>query len=170
MGQIVHHHQNITSLGRKTLGNRHCGIRRDINQPRRILVACGNDDGFIHHAAFTDGADYLGHRITSLANGTIDADHAGVPLVQDRIDCDRGLARLPVADDQFALSQPHGYGSIDRFQPGRKRPHNSAAVQDFRRLSFDRVQDGRIDRSLPVIAGVPVHRQRDPGAQALRVR
>lgn len=70
---------------------------------RSIPPAC---DGVIHRAFFTQRGDHFGHVGRALANGTIHAQHILVALIEYRIDRDRGLAGLPVADDQFALAAP----------------------------------------------------------------
>ena len=41
-----------------------------------------------------------------LADRDVNAEHAQALLIDDRIDCNRGLPRLPVADDQLALATP----------------------------------------------------------------
>ena len=62
-----------------------------------------------------------GHGGGALADRAIDAQNILAALVQDGVDRDRGLAGLPVAQDQFALAAPDRNQRVDDLQPGLQR-------------------------------------------------
>src|SRR5699024_805378 len=80
-----------------------------------------------------------------LADGDVDAAHllvgiAGGPvllLVQDRVDPDRGLAGLAVADDQLALAAADRGHRVDGLQSGLHRLLDRLALHDARRLQVE---------------------------------
>ncbi len=71
-------------------------------------------------------------------------------LVDDRIDDDRGLAGLAVADDQLALAAADGDQCVDRLEPGLHRLVHRLARDDAGRLDFHAAALGGVDRSLAV--------------------
>ena len=75
------------------------------------FTGCGRYDNGVFHCAigFQFGHDF-GHCRSLLSNGDIDALYVAVFLVDDGIDANRRFARLPVADDQFALPPPDWHG------------------------------------------------------------
>ncbi len=48
-----------------------------------------------------------------LADGAVDAHDVLVALIENRIECDGSLARLPVAQDQFPLTTANRNHRID---------------------------------------------------------
>jgi hypothetical protein len=69
--------------------------------------------------------------------GAIDAQDIPAALVEDRVDRDGGLARLPVTENQLALAAPDGNERIDHLQAGLKRHGDRRAVHDGRGGAFD---------------------------------
>jgi hypothetical protein len=51
-------------------------------------------------------------------------------LVEDRVDRDRGLAGLAVADDQLTLAAADRHHAVDRLQAGLHRLANRLAIGD----------------------------------------
>ena len=65
-------------------------------------------------------------------DGDVDALHAQTLLVQDRVDADRGLAGLAVADDQLALAPTDGGHGVDGLDAGLERLVHRLAAGDAR--------------------------------------
>ena len=107
----------------------------------------------------------LRDRGSALANGTIDAHDILAALVEDGVDRNGGLARLPVAQDQFALAAPDGNERIDDLQAGLQRHRDGRAVHDGRRGTFDGQALGGGDRPLAVER--PTERVDDASQQAV---
>src|SRR6185295_17350242 len=96
-----------------------------------------DDDRVLHGAVGIEPVDDLPHRGELLAYGHVDADNALALLVDDRIDGDRGLARLPVADDELALAAADRDHRVDRLDAGLQRLLNGLALDNARRLHLD---------------------------------
>ena len=75
----------------------------------------------IHRAVFFQDAHHLGHLALLLPDGDVDADEVGVPLVDDGVDGDGGLAGGAVADDQLALAPADGNHGVDGLDAGLHR-------------------------------------------------
>jgi hypothetical protein len=60
--------------------------------------------GVLHGPEVLERLHHLGHRRVLLPDGDVDADDAFALLVDDRVQGERGLARLAVADDELALA------------------------------------------------------------------
>src|SRR5688500_1931844 len=71
-------------------------------------------------------------------------------LVEDCVEDDGGLARLPIADDELALPAADRDQSIHRLEPRRHGLVNRAARDDTRRLDVDPSAFLRFDWPLPV--------------------
>ena len=89
------------------------GVRRQVLERRGILGAGDDDDRVPHRAVLLQRRDGLGDGRELLADGDVDADEPLALLVDDRVDGDRGLARLAVADDQLALATADRDQGID---------------------------------------------------------
>ena len=85
-----------------------------------------------------------------LADRDVDADHVAADLVEDRVDDDRRLAGLAVADDQLALAAADVRHRVDRLDPGLERLLHRLPLDDARRLELERPAFRRLDRALPV--------------------
>jgi len=86
----------------------------------------------------------------ALADRHVYRDHAGVLVVDDRVDRDRRLAGLAVADDQLALAAADGDHRVDRLQAGLHRFCHRLALHDARRLELGGARLGRVDVALAV--------------------
>ncbi len=78
----------------------------------------GDDDRVLHRAVLLELAHDVGDGRVLLADRDVDALNAAAFLVDDRIDRNRGLTRLPVADDQLALAAPDRHHRVDRLETG----------------------------------------------------
>src|ERR1700757_889242 len=96
------------------LADRRTGVRRKPFEAGGIRCRGCDDGGVIHRATFFEGVVNAGDRGALLADRNIDTAHlllgiAGLPvlpLIEDGVNADRGLAGLAVADDQLALAAP----------------------------------------------------------------
>src|SRR5207248_1783383 len=103
-------------------------------------------------------ADDLRDGRALLADGDVDAIEllalvvalVGGALVDERVERDRGLAGLAVADDQLALAAADRHQRVERLEPGLDRLVHRLARDDARRLHFDALALGRVDRPLAV--------------------
>src|SRR5207237_7052419 len=95
---------------------------REKLQGRRLRGARCNDDRIVEGAVILQCFDDLRDGRALLADRYIDAvellgfvaARIDLPLVQDRVDRQRRLAGLPVADDQLALAAPDWHERVDR--------------------------------------------------------
>ena len=71
-----------------------------------------------HGAEFFEGRAHTGDLAGLLADGDVDADHAGVALVDDGVDGNGGLADLAVADYELALAAADGDHGVDGADAG----------------------------------------------------
>src|SRR5208282_4683619 len=76
--------------------------------------------------------------------------HVLAALVDDRIDGDRGLAGLTIADYQLALSPSDHQHRVDRLDAGLQRLLDGLAANDAGRFDLDAPRLGRFDRPLAV--------------------
>jgi hypothetical protein len=114
-----------------------CGVGGGVGETGRV-VALGHDhDGVFHRALLLKDGHSLGHCRGTLPDGAVDTDDIFALLVEDRVDRDGGLARLPVAEDQFALAAPDGNERVDDLQPSLQWHGDRGAVHDGRGGSLD---------------------------------
>ena len=126
--------------------------RRGVGRGRR------DHDRVLHRAVLFQRADELGDRRALLPNRNIDAielpalivPDIGALLVEDRVDDHRGLAGLPVADDELALPSADRDQGVDRLETRLHRFVHRLARDDPRRLHIDAAALGRVDRPLAV--------------------
>ncbi len=112
LGQVVVHAQRVLdrlaadldAVLHDLLAHRAARIRREVLERGRVLGTRDDDDRVLHRAVLLERGHGLGHGRELLADGHVDADQALALLVDDRVDRDRGLAGLAVADDQLALA------------------------------------------------------------------
>ena len=86
----------------------------------------------------------------ALADRDVHADQVAVLVVDDRVDRDRGLAGLTVADDQLALAAADRDHRVDRLQAGQHRLLHRLALDDARRLVLGGAGQRRPDLALAV--------------------
>jgi hypothetical protein len=112
------------------------GIGRKPFEAGRVRRRRRDDGGVVHRAALVEDPAHAGDRGALLADRHVDAAHllagvAGLPvlaLVEDRVDADRGLAGLAVADDQLALAATDRGHRIDGLDAGLQRFGDALAL------------------------------------------
>ena len=134
------------------------GERREVLQGRRLGRGRCNDDRVLERAVLLENLDELRNGRALLADRDVHAVElrllvaAGVDrlLIEDRVEDDRGLAGLAVADDQLALSASDRDQRVDRLEARRHRLVHGLARKDARRLHVDAHLLVELDRALAV--------------------
>ena len=87
-------------------------------------------DGVLHGPEVLERLHHLRDRRALLADGHVDADDALALLVDDRVEGQRGLAGLAVADDQLALAAADVDHAVDGLDARLQRLAHGLAVDD----------------------------------------
>src|SRR5213078_4439266 len=98
-------------------------------------------------------------------DGDVDRDDILVLVVDDRVDRDRRLAGLAVAEDQLALAAADRDHRVDRLQARLERLLHRLAAHDTRGLELERPRLGGLDWR-PAVEGLP-ERVDDPADEVL---
>src|SRR5207248_2348252 len=114
-------------------------IRRDVLHGRRFRGRGRHHDRVIHRAGVSQRLYDLRDRRALLPNATINADQVTAALIDDGVENDRGLAGLPVADDQLALAAANRNHRINRLQTRRHRLAHRLAINYAGSNALDRV-------------------------------
>ena len=151
LGEIVVDHQGRTALlVHEVLGHRRAGVGRDVLQGRRVGGRGGDDDGVVHRAQLAEFLDHADNRRFLLADRDVDADDTAVLLIDDRVERDRRLSGLAVADDQLPLAATDRNHAVDRLDACLERLVDRLAGGDARRLELQRPAVRGIDVAEPV--------------------
>nr|BFE68255.1 hypothetical protein GCM10020092_015560 [Actinoplanes digitatis] len=127
-------------------------------KPSRVGRGRGHDRRVLQRALLLQRAPDAGDRRRLLADGDVDAADllvrvAGLPvgaLVDDRVERDRGLAGLAVADDQLALAAADRRHGVDRLDAGLERLLHGLPGHDVRRLELELAEALALDRAAVV--------------------
>ena len=112
------------------LAHRHAGVRGKVLERGGIAGAGHDHDRVVHGAVPFQDRHGGGDRRKLLADRDVDADQALALLVDDRVDRDRGLAGLAVADDQLALAATDRDQGVDGLDAGLDRRVDPLAGND----------------------------------------
>src|SRR5438132_4923960 len=134
----------------KIFAHRASAVRSEILQRRRLGSRRADDDGVLHRAVIFERLHHLRDCRFLLADGHVNANDAFALLIDDRVDGDRGLACLTVADDQLALTASDRNHRVDRFEAGLQRLFHRLTIDDARCDALDSVELRRLHRSLAV--------------------
>src|SRR6185295_11352891 len=110
----------------------------------------GHDDRVGHCAMFFELSHDVRNRTGLLANCDVDALNARALLVDDRVNRERGLAGLAVADDQLALAAADRHHRVDRLVAGLHRLADALAPHHARRDTLDRRTLAGLHRALAI--------------------
>ena len=146
LGQIVEHDQDVLAVVHPLLADGRTGVRRKPLEPGGIGRGRRHDGGVLHRAALFESALDAGDRRALLADRDVDAADlllgiAGLPvlpLVEDRVDADRGLAGLAVADDQLTLPAADRGLRVDGLDAGLQRLFDTLTLHHRRCLQLQR--------------------------------
>ena len=103
--QVVVHDQRVLAVLHPVLAHRAAGVRGEVLERRGVGRGRRDDDRVVQRAVLGEDVDRVRDRRALLTDGDVDALHALTLLVQDRVDADRRLAGLAVADDELALAR-----------------------------------------------------------------
>ncbi len=118
------------------LAHRTTGVGGQVLERRLIGGGCHDDHRVLHGAGLFEPGDGLGDGGGLLADRHVDAVHAEAGLVEDRVDRNRGLAGLAVADDQLALATADRDQRVNRLDAGLEGLPHRLAAGDARRLNL----------------------------------
>ncbi len=150
LGEVVVDAERVLALVGEVLGHRGAGVGRHELDRRRLVGGRGDDDRVVHRAGFLERLHQLHDRRHALADRDVDGDDVLVLVVDDRVDRDRGLAGLAVADDQLALAAADRDHRVDRLEPGLHRLGDALSLDDAGGLELGRAVLGRVDVALVV--------------------
>ena len=114
-------HSASLAVVEEVLAHRAARVGGDVLDRRRLVGGRGDDDRVVHRAGSSSIFCDLDDGRHPLADRDVDADQVLVAVVDDRVDRDRGLAGLAVADDQLALAAADRDHPVDRLEPGLDR-------------------------------------------------
>ena len=150
LGQVVIDGQGGLAVVEEVLGHRAARVGGE-ELDRRRLVGGGHDDDRVgQRACVLQGLGQLHDGRLALADGHVDADEVAILVVDDRVDGDRRLAGLAVADDELALAAADRDHRVDRLQTGEHRLLDRLALDDARGLVLGGARLGRADLALAV--------------------
>ena len=148
--EIVVHDQGVLAVVHEVLGHRRARVGSDVLQ-RGGGAGTGDDHRrVVHRPVLAERVDGHGDRRVLLADGDVEALHAAVLLVDDRVDADRGLAGLAVTDDQLTLAAADGRHRVDGLDAGLHRLADRRPLGHARRERLDRATKFRDHRALAV--------------------
>ena len=150
LGQVVIDDQHVPALIHKFLGHGTGRIRSDILERSHFAGRCRNHDGIFHGSFVFQSLHQLGHSGFLLPDGHVYTDYIFVLLVDDSIDGDGGLTRLPVADNQLSLSPSDGNHGVDSLDTRLEGLKYGSSLQHAGRLALDRSCLIRLDGAFSV--------------------
>jgi hypothetical protein len=150
LGQIVVHAQRVLAVVEEVLAHRAARVGSHELDRRSLVGRGGDDDRVVERTVFVERLRDRDDRGHTLADRHIHGDHAGVLVVDDRVDRDRRLAGLAIADDQLSLAATDGDHRVDGLQPRLHRFGHRLALNDARRLELRRAGLRGVDVALAV--------------------
>jgi hypothetical protein len=148
--QVVIDDQRVFAVVPEVFPDGRTGKRRQELHRRRVAGAGGDHHAVVHGMVFFERLHDAGHGRALLADGDVDAKDVQPFLIDDRVDRNRGLPRLAVADDQLSLAAPDRDHGVDGFDAGLERFANGLASIHAGRHDFDAGGVLRLDRALAV--------------------
>ena len=150
LGEVVVHDQRVAAVVEEVLGHRAARVRRHVLDRRGLVGGSGDDDRGVERVRVLERAGDAHDRRHALPDRHVDRDDAGVLVVDDRVDRDRRLAGLAVADDQLALAAADRDHRVDRLQAGLHRLLHRLALDHAGRLELRRARLLGVDVALAV--------------------
>src|SRR5437667_1781583 len=158
LGQVVIDDDGVHAVVAEIFAHGAAGERRDVLHRRRIGRGGCDHDRIFQRALLFQHLHELSDGRTLLADRDIDAikldflvaGRVQRLLIENRVERNRGLASLAVADDQFALAAADRDQRVDGLEAGRHRLVDRFARNDAGRLDVDALAFGCLDRTLAV--------------------
>ena len=138
--QVVVHDERGFAVLHPVLADRATGVGSEVLEHRLVGGRRAHDDRVLERAVLAQRLDGLRDGRALLADRDVDALHALTLLVQDRVDRDRGLAGLAVADDELALTAADRRHRVDGLDAGLQRLVHGLAAGDAGRLDLEAAQ------------------------------
>src|SRR3954453_560090 len=144
--EVVEDDEDVLAGVHPVLAERGAGVRGQVLEAGGVVRRSRDDRRVLHGAVLLQRRPDAGDRRALLADGEVDAAHLqlGVArrpvglLVDDRVDRDRRLAGLPVADDELALATTDRRHRVDRLDARHQRLLDALPLHDGRRLELQR--------------------------------
>ena len=150
LGEVVIDAKRVAAVVEEVLAHRAARVGGHVLDWRRLVGGRRDDDRVVQRPVLVEQLDDLDHGRHPLADRDVDADQVLVAVVDDRVERDRGLAGLAVADDQLALAAADRDHAVDRLEPRLNRRVHGLALDDTRRLELGRPRFGRVHVALVV--------------------
>ena len=167
-GEVVVDAEGGFPVVEEVLAHRAAGVRRDVLDRRRLVGGGGDDDRVLHRPVLFEDLLQLDDGRHPLPDRDVDADQVLVLVVDDRVDRDRRLAGLAVADDQLSLAAADRDHPVDRHQAGLDRLLDRLALDDAGGFELGRTGLRGVDVALVVER--PPERVDQPAQQLLADR
>jgi hypothetical protein len=135
--EVVVHNQRVLPVVAEVLTHRGSRVWCDVLKRSRVIGGRRDHDGVFHRARLLQLVDQGRHRGLLLADRDVDAVHVQTALVDDRVDRNRGLPGLAVADDQLALAAPDRNHGVYGLDAGLQRLFNAFALHHAGRFDFN---------------------------------
>src|SRR5215211_4627433 len=116
LGEVVVDKERVLATVHEELADGAPRVWGQILQRRRLGGRGVHDGCVLQRARLLEGGDDARYGGVLLADGDVDALHVLVGLVDDSVEQDRGLASLPVTDDELPLpasNRDHGVDGFD---------------------------------------------------------
>ena len=136
LGEIVIETDGMAAVIAEKFAHGAGGIGSDVLHGGGLGGGSGHHDGVVHGAGVGQDLHHLRNGRAFLPDRTVDADHVPALLVDDGVQNNRGLAGLPVADNQFALAATDGDHRVDGFDAGLQGLANGLAINHARGNAF----------------------------------
>ncbi len=150
LGEVVVDAQRGLAVVEEVLGHRGACVWGEELHRGGLVGAGGHDDRVLHRAGFLQRLRERDDRRHPLADRDVHADDAAALVVDDRVDSDRRLAGLTVADDELALAAADGDHRVDRLDAGLHRLDHRLALDDAGSLELGRTLLVGVDVALAV--------------------
>src|SRR5215207_5824267 len=150
LGEVVIDRQRVLALPQEVLADSRARVGGEELDRRRLVGGGGDDDRVVHRAGLFERLRDAHDGRHALPDRDVDRDHAGVAVVDDRVDRDRRLAGLAVADDQLALAAADRDHRVDRLDAGLERLLHRLALDDAGGLDLGRPRLLQVDVALAV--------------------
>ena len=136
LGEVVVNAQGVLAVVEEVLRHGGTRVRGQILERGAGGCRCHNHGRVLHGAGLAQTLHNLGDGRCLLADGHVEALHVLAALVDDRVDRDRRLAGLAVADDELALATANRDKCVDGLDTGLKRLGHRLALHHTRGLEL----------------------------------
>ena len=138
--QVVVDAERVLAVVEEVLTHRAAGVRRHELDRRGLVGRRRDDDRLLERVVLAQRLGDLHHGGHALPDRDVDADQVLVLVVDDRVERDRRLAGLAVADDQLALAAADRDHRVDRLDAGLHRLLDRLALDDAGSLELSRAR------------------------------